>query len=71
MHDRSDLPQQLRHVMDVIDQQNPLTVPATEWANRNNRSRLDRLEAKVSYMAEYVAYLEARIVILETRSSGS
>lgn len=54
----------LRAVIARIDADNPLKVPFT--FNQGHISpRLDRLEAKLSYMADYIAYLEQRIESLE------
>ncbi|MDQ1083580.1 hypothetical protein QE392_002948 [Microbacterium proteolyticum] len=55
----------LRAVIAKIDSDNPLKVPFS--FNQGHISpRLDRLEAKLSYMAEYIAYLEQRIESLES-----
>ncbi|MEV7825893.1 hypothetical protein [Microbacterium enclense] len=54
----------LRAVIAKIDTDNPLKVPFS--FNQGHISpRLDRLEAKLAYMAEYIAYLEQRIESLE------
>lgn len=56
----------LRAVTERIDADNPLKVPFT--FNQGHISpRLERLEAKLSYMVEYIAYLEQRIERLEER----
>lgn len=56
----------LRAVIAKIDSDNPLKVPFS--FNQGHISpRLDRLEAKLSYMAEYIAYLEQRIEGLEAQ----
>lgn len=56
----------LRAVIAKIDSDNPLKVPFS--FNQGHISpRLDRLEAKLSYMAEYIAYLEQRIESLEAQ----
>jgi hypothetical protein len=56
----------LRAVIAKIDADNPLKVPFS--FNQGHISpRLDRLEAKLSYMADYIAYLEQRIESLEAQ----
>lgn len=56
----------LRAVLAKIDADNPLKVPFS-YNQGHISPRLDRLEAKLSYMAEYIAYLEQRIESLESQ----
>jgi len=56
----------LRTVLAKIDADVPLTTPLHD--NQGHISpRLDRLEAKLAYMADYIAFLEQRIQSLEGR----
>ncbi|MGN7970185.1 hypothetical protein [Microbacterium sp. 22296] len=56
----------LHAVITKIDSDNPLKVPFS--FNQGHISpRLDRLEAKLSYMADYISYLEQRIESLEAQ----
>ncbi|WP_295787149.1 hypothetical protein [uncultured Microbacterium sp.] len=56
----------LRAVLAKIDADNPLKVPFS-YNQGHISPRLDRLEAKLAYMAEYIAYLEQRIESLEAQ----
>ncbi|MFJ4037975.1 hypothetical protein ACIPVB_07800 [Microbacterium sp. NPDC090007] len=53
-------------MLSKIDADNPLKVPFS-YNQGHISPRLDRLEAKLSYMADYIAYLEQRIETLEER----
>ncbi|WJS92075.1 hypothetical protein [Microbacterium testaceum] len=56
----------LRTVLAKIDADVPLKTPL--HSNQAHISpRLDRLEAKLAYMADYIAFLEQRIQSLEGR----
>ena len=50
----------------AIDHDNPLELP---WRFNPHHigPRLDRLDAKTAYLADYIAYLEQRIECLEAR----
>lgn len=54
---------------DIIDAQHPLKTPV-HFSQGHIGPRLDRLEAKAAHTAEYVAYLEQRIAVLEARLAG-
>ena len=58
----------LQAAAESIDERHPLMAPL-HFNLGHIGPRLERLEAKVSYMAEYVAYLEQRIATLEGRAA--
>ena len=59
-------PQTFRQSLEAIDADNPLRMPW--WYDQSlSGPRLDRLDAKVAYYADYIQYLEGRIAALEAR----
>lgn len=63
------MPQHPLHAAaESIDERNPLNAPL-HFNLGHIGPRLARLEAKAAYVAEYVAYLEQRIVVLEGRAA--
>ena len=58
----------LQAAAESIDEQNPLKAPL-HFNPGHIGPRLERLEAKAAYMAEYVAYLEQRLATLEGRTA--
>ena len=56
----------LRTVLAKIDADVPLNTPL-HYNQGHISPRLDRLEAKLAYMADYIAFLEQRIQSLEGR----
>jgi len=56
----------LRTVLAKIDADVPLKTPL-HFTQGHISPRLDRLEAKLAYMADYIAFLEQRIQSLEGR----
>lgn len=56
----------LSAVLAAIDADHPLKTPLHHNVG-HVAPRLDRLEAKVAYTAEYIAFLEQRIAALEAR----
>lgn len=56
----------LSAVLAAIDADHPLKTPL-HYNVGHVAPRLDRLEAKIAYTAEYIAFLEQRIAALEAR----
>jgi len=56
----------LSAVLAAIDADHPLKTPL-HYDVGHVAPRLDRLEAKVAYTADYIAFLEQRIAALEER----
>lgn len=56
----------LSAVLAAIDADHPLKTPLHDNVG-HVAPRLDRLEAKLAYTAEYIAFLEQRIAALEAR----
>ncbi|KTS64650.1 hypothetical protein NS206_07450 [Microbacterium testaceum] len=56
----------LSAVLAAIDADHPLKTPL-HYNVGHVAPRLDRLEAKLAYTAEYIAFLEQRIAALEAR----
>jgi len=56
----------LSAVLAAIDADHPLKTPL-HYNVGHVAPRLDRLEAKIAYAAEYIAFLEQRIAALEAR----
>jgi hypothetical protein len=56
----------LSAVLAAIDADHPLETPLHDDVG-HVAPRLDRLEAKVAYTADYIAFLEQRIAALEER----
>jgi len=56
----------LSAVLAAIDADHPLKTPL-HYNVGHVAPRLDRLEAKIAYVAEYIAFLEQRIAALEAR----
>jgi len=56
----------LSAVLAAIDADHPLKTPL-HYNVGHVAPRLDRLDAKVEYTAEYIAFLEQRIAALEAR----
>ncbi|MBO9626544.1 MAG: hypothetical protein J7484_09245 [Microbacterium sp.] len=62
--------QALRTNIAAIEQSFPLRAPMY-FDQTLISPRLDRADAKVAYLVDYIAYLEQRIAALEARPAGS
>lgn len=63
-------PRSFRQSVAAIDAENPLTMP-WHYETWLTGPRLDRLDAKATFYADYIEYLEQRIAALEAHIGGT